>query len=155
MLHTFSKAYGLAGLRIGYAIAQPDVAANLRRVALPFGVTDLAQTAAVASLDAEAELGERVETIVAERARVLEGLRAAGWQLVDSHANFVWLRTGIHTDAVSDVFTEHGVIARAFSGEGIRITIGAPDANDRVLEAAGAAPPLTTGDDAVARMLSP
>lgn len=143
VLHTFSKAYGLAGLRIGYAIAQPEVAANLRRVALPFGVTDLAQHAAVASLDAEAELGERVDSIVAERARLIEGLRTMGWRVVDSFANFVWLRTGVHTDAVNAVLTQHGVVARAFTGEGIRITIGAPAANERVLGAAAAALPIT------------
>lgn len=142
VLHTFSKAYGLAGLRIGYAIAQPDIAANLRRASLPFGVTDLAQRAAVASLDAEAELAERVDTIVAERARVIDGLRALGWQVADSFANFVWLRTGVHTDAVNAVLTQHGVIARAFTGEGIRITTGAPAANDRVLAAAAVALPL-------------
>jgi len=144
VLHTFSKAYGLAGLRIGYAIAQPDVAANLRRVALPFGVTDLAQAAAVASLDAENELAERVDLIVTERARLIDGLRAGGWRVIDSFANFVWLRTGVHTDAVNAVLAQHGVVARAFTGEGIRITIGAPAANDRVLAAAAVALPLTT-----------
>ena len=136
VLHTFSKAYGLAGLRLGYAIAPADVAANLRRVSVPFAVTDLAQRAAVASLNAEAELTVRIDTIVAERARVLEGLRALGVNVADSHANFVWLRTGDDTDRVNAVFVANGILARAFPGEGIRISIGSAEANDRFLQAA-------------------
>lgn len=139
VLHTFSKAYGLAGLRLGYAIAPADVAANLRRVSVPFAVTDLAQRAAVASLNAEAELSERIDTIVAERARVLLGLRALGVSVADSHANFVWLRTGDDTDRVNAVFVANGILARAFSGEGIRVSIGSVEANDRFLQAASQA----------------
>lgn len=135
VLHTFSKAYGLAGLRIGYAVAQADVAANLRKVAVPFAVSALAQTAAVASLDAEAELATRIDDIVSERARVTEELRAQGWDVKDSQANFVWLRLGDDTQRVDAALTEAGVLARAFPGEGIRITIGAPEANRRALAA--------------------
>src|SRR5690606_33707414 len=87
---------------------------------------------------------ERVDLIVTERARLIDGLRAGGWRVIDSFANFVWLRTGVHTDAVNAVLAQHGVVARAFTGEGIRITIGAPAANDRVLAAAAVALPLTT-----------
>ncbi|SDR94829.1 histidinol-phosphate transaminase [Microterricola viridarii] len=135
VLHTFSKAYGLAGLRLGYAIAQPTVAANLRRVAVPFAVTDLAQRAAVASLDAEAELGERIDQIMAERGRVSAELAAGGWKHSDSLANFVWLRTGAQTDDVNAALTEHGVLARAWPGEGIRVSIGSTEANNRFLAA--------------------
>lgn len=141
VLHTFSKAYGLAGLRIGYAIASERVAGNLRRVAVPFGVSDLAQTAAVASLDAEAELNERVERIVAERGRVHASLREAGWALVDSCANFAWLRTGARTPEIDTALRNAGVVARAYGEEGIRVTIGSPEMNDRFLAAiAGIAP---------------
>jgi histidinol-phosphate aminotransferase len=136
VLHTFSKAYGLAGLRVGYAIAHEVVAANLRRVAVPFGVSALAQTAAIASLDAEAELQERVERVTAERARVLAALRAGGWDVLDSKGNFVWLRTGSATAAIDAVLREQGVVARAFVGDGIRVTIGSPEMNDRFLAAA-------------------
>jgi histidinol-phosphate aminotransferase len=139
VLHTFSKAYGLAGLRIGYAIAPTAVATNLRRVALPFGVTALAQHAALASLDAEDELTLRVDEIVAERTRVLAALRASGWHVTDSHGNFVWLRTGQDTDRVNTVFVRGGILARAFSGEGLRVSIGTPPQNDRFLVAAAAA----------------
>jgi histidinol-phosphate aminotransferase len=139
VLHTFSKAYGLAGLRIGYAIAPTAVAANLRRVALPFGVTALAQRAALASLDAEAELVLRVDEIVKERTRVLAALRASGWRVTDSQGNFVWLRTGPDTDRVNAVFVREGILARAFSGEGLRVSIGTTEQNDRFLVAAVAA----------------
>ncbi len=136
VLHTFSKAYGLAGLRIGYAIAPVAVAANLRRVAVPFGVTALAQRAALASLDAEAELGLRIDTIVTERTRVLEGLRASGWSVTDSEGNFIWLRTGDDTDRVNAVLLADGILVRAFAGEGLRVTIGTPSQNDRFIAAA-------------------
>ena len=139
VLHTFSKAYGLAGLRIGYAIAPTAVATNLRRVALPFGVTALAQHAALASLDAEDELVLRIDEIVAERVRVLAALRASGWHVTDSQGNFLWLRTGADTDRVNAVFMAEGILARAFSGEGLRVTIGTTTQNNRFLVAATAA----------------
>ncbi len=139
VLHTFSKAYGLAGLRIGYAIAPDNVAANLRRVKVPFGVTDLAQHAAIASLDAEAELTERVDKISTERNRLHAGLQQQGWPIHESQGNFVWLRTGESTARVTEILDEHGVLVRSFPGEGIRVTVGGPDANDQVLSATQAA----------------
>ncbi|MGO3148206.1 MAG: histidinol-phosphate transaminase [Leucobacter sp.] len=142
VLHTFSKAYGLAGLRVGYAVAHDDVAEALRKVALPFGVTTLAQVAAVHSLKVEDELQERVDTVVAERSRVFEGLREAGLPVVESQANFVWLATGGATEAVNDVFRERGISVRAFAGSGIRISIGSPIENDAVIEIAGRAAAL-------------
>ncbi len=134
VLRTFSKAYGLAGLRVGYALAHPELAAAIRATSTPFGVNHLAQVAAVASLDAEAELVGRVDAIVAERGRVLAGLRAQGWVVPDSQANFVWLPTGERTTALAADAVVHGLLVRPFAGEGIRITIGAPVENDRVLE---------------------
>src|SRR3954471_24509262 len=90
VLRTFSKAYGLAGLRVGYVVAHPGVADAVRATAVPFGVSTLAQEAAVASLAAEAELLERVDAIVAERERVVAALRGQGWQVPDAQGNFVW-----------------------------------------------------------------
>ena len=78
VLRTFSKAYGLAGLRVGYAVAHEPVAEALRKAAIPFGVNSLAQAAAVASLEAFDELEVRVKELVAERERVVEALRGAG-----------------------------------------------------------------------------
>ncbi len=94
---TFSKAYGLAGFRVGYAIAQAPLAGALRSVSLPFGVSSVAQAAAIASLEAEAELLERVDALVAERARVVDGIRAAGWDVPDAQGNFVWFGLGERT----------------------------------------------------------
>ena len=135
VLHTFSKAYGLAGLRVGYAIAPEPVAQNLRRVAVPFGVSNLAQVGAIASLDAEDELRARIDVIVAERARVTEALRAAGWRVLDSTGNFVWLRTGDRTPELDAALQDHGVVVRAYGSEGLRVTIGDRDMNDRFLSA--------------------
>lgn len=134
--HTFSKAYGLAGMRIGYAIAPEHLAAAMRKVAIPFGVTGLAQAAAVASLEADAELGERVDALVAERRRVIGALTASGWTLPATEANFVWFPLGEHTDAALEVFEREGLLVRGFPGEGLRATIAETEGNDRILLAA-------------------
>lgn len=134
-LRTFSKAYGLAGLRIGFAISSVEISDDLRRVATPFTVTDLAQQAAIASLAAEDELSERVEQIVQERFRVYTALVEQGWSVGSSQANFVWLATGDDTDRVDEVMRSHGVFARGWSGEGIRLSIGSRAENDRALAA--------------------
>lgn len=97
VLRTFSKAYGLAGLRVGFAVAHEPVAAALRKTALPFGVSQLGQDAAVASLRAEDELLGRVGALVGERERVYEGLVGQGWKVPATQANFVWLRLGERT----------------------------------------------------------
>ena len=94
VLRTFSKAYGLAGLRVGYAVAHEPVAQALRKTAVPFGVSDIAQQAAIASLDAYDELQVRVDALVAERARVVAALRGQGWAVPQTEANFVWLPLG-------------------------------------------------------------
>jgi histidinol-phosphate aminotransferase len=132
VLHTFSKAYGLAGLRIGYALAPVEIAENQRKVALPFGVTDLAQTAAIASLDAEDELSARIDEVVVQRDRLRELLVAAGWPAVASQANFVWVPAGERTTELESLLSEGGVVARAFAGDGVRISSGSPQDIDRV-----------------------
>ncbi|KRV47236.1 aminotransferase [Wenjunlia vitaminophila] len=136
VLRTFSKAYGLAGLRVGFAVAHPPVAAALRKTAVPFGVSQVAQDAAVASLRAEAALLERVGALVEERARVREALLAQGWTVVPSQANFFWLRLGDRTADFAAACEEAGVVVRPFAGEGVRVTIGEPEANDLVLRVA-------------------
>ncbi|WEK60384.1 MAG: histidinol-phosphate transaminase [Candidatus Microbacterium colombiense] len=135
VLHTFSKAYGLAGLRIGYAIAPAEVADNQRKVAVPFGVTDLAQIAAIASLDAEDELAIRIDEVVAQRDRLHGLLTEAGWPAVVSEANFVWVPAGERTEDLERLLAEGGVITRAFSGEGVRISAGSEVDIDRVAAA--------------------
>jgi histidinol-phosphate aminotransferase len=136
VLRTFSKAYGLAGLRVGFAIAHEPVAAALRKTAVPFGVSQVAQDAAVASLRSEAELLERVEALVHERQRVSEKLAAAGWTVPESQANFVWLRLGDRTGDFAAACEKAGVVVRPFPGEGVRITVGEGEANDLMLRVA-------------------
>jgi histidinol-phosphate aminotransferase len=138
VLRTFSKAYGLAGLRVGYCLADPTLAAAVRRVALPFGVSVAAQAAVMASLAAEAELFERVQTIVADRDALAAGLRRAGWDIPDAQGNFVWLPSGAAALEHAQRFAEAGLVVRPFAGDGIRITVGVPEANARVLEVAAA-----------------
>jgi len=132
VLRTFSKAYGLAGLRVGYAVAHPPTAAAIRMTNVPFSVSGIAQAAAVASLApaAEAELLARVEATVGERARVTEAVQAAGWQPPESQANFIWLATGAQTESAAAACEAAGVMVRPFVGEGLRVTIGEPEAND-------------------------
>ncbi|MER5716628.1 histidinol-phosphate transaminase [Streptomyces sp. NPDC002132] len=136
VLRTFSKAYGLAGLRVGFAIAHEPVAAALRKTAVPFGVSQLAQEAAIASLRAEDELFGRVGSLVCERIRVVEGLRAQGWTVPETQANFVWLRLGERTVDFAAACEQAGVVIRPFPGEGVRVTIGETEANDIFLKVA-------------------
>lgn len=131
---TFSKAHGLAGIRVGYAIAHPELIAAIDKTLFPFAVSALAQTAAIAAIDAEAEISVRVATIVAERARVVAGLTAAGWTLPDAQANFVYLPLGAATDETYLALERRGVVTRPFSGEGVRVTIGSRAENDRFLD---------------------
>jgi histidinol-phosphate aminotransferase len=138
VLRTFSKAYGLAGLRVGYLIAHEPVAAAVRKTMVPFAVNSIAQAAAIASLAAEDELLERVETVVKERTRVREALIGQGWEVPPSEANFVWLRLGERTGEFADRCAIDGVAVRPFGAEGARVTIGSPDANDTFLSAAEA-----------------
>jgi histidinol-phosphate aminotransferase len=138
VLRTFSKAYGLAGFRVGYAIGHPDVVAAIRKCALPFGVSYVAQAAAIASLAVEDELLERVDALVAERTRVVDELRAAGWDVPESETNFVWLELGDETVKFAEAVQAEGVSVRPFPGDGVRVTIGEPEANDLFLGVARA-----------------
>lgn len=140
VLRTFSKAYGLAGLRVGYLVAHEPVAAAVRKVIIPFAVNHLAQIAAVASLKAEDELLERVDVVVKERTRVREALLAQGWTVPPTEANFVWLRLGERTLDFAAACAVEGVSVRPFAGEGARVSIGDPDANDAFLKAASEFP---------------
>ena len=136
LFRTFSKAYGLAGFRVGYAVARPDVAAALRAVSLPFGVSAVAQAAAIASLEAEAELMERVDALVAERDRVAAGLSDAGWDMPEAQGNFFWFDLGERTADFAAAADERGIVVRPFAGEGCRVSVGELEANDRLLELA-------------------
>lgn len=134
VLRTFSKAHGLANLRVGYSVSQPAITEHLRVIATPFAVSSLAEKAAVASLENIGEVVERVQSLVDERTRVVAGLRELGWDLPDAQGNFVWLKLGGNTAEFARLAGEHALSVRAFDGEGIRVSIGETEANTRFLE---------------------
>jgi histidinol-phosphate aminotransferase len=144
VLRTLSKAWGLAGLRIGYLAAQPDVATAVRKVLTPFSTSSLAQAAALAALDADAEMSRRASLVVEERERVVEALRkllpADPTRTVpESQANFVWLPLGEAAVPFGQACEAAGLIVRPFAGDGVRVTIGTPEENDTFLAAASGA----------------
>lgn len=134
VLRTFSKAHGLANLRVGYSVSRPAITQYLRVLATPFAVSSLAEKAAVASLENYGEVVERVQSLVDERARVVQGLRDLRWDVPDAQGNFVWLNLGADTADFARVAAEHALSVRAFANEGVRVTIGEPEANTRFLE---------------------
>jgi histidinol-phosphate aminotransferase len=136
LLRTFSKAYGLAGLRVGYFIGPQPVAEAVRKTAVPFGVSHIAQVAAVESLNYKDELMQRVESIVQIREWFEEQLRTLGFDLVDSQANFVWLALGERTADFAAACDDIAVAVRPFAGLGVRISIGEKEALERVLQVA-------------------
>lgn len=139
VLRTFSKAYGLAALRVGYAIARSEVIGALRKVRVPFTTNGLAQAAALASLAAHLEMRARVDSVIEERARVVAGIASIGLDVVESQANFVWLPLGEHAAVLGEYSERAGVVLRPFPGVGVRVTIGAPEENDRMLKVVRAA----------------
>jgi histidinol-phosphate aminotransferase len=136
VLRTFSKAYGLAGLRIGYALGPDYVLDAVRACAIPLSVTAQGQAAALASLEREAELLGRVTEIATLRDRIVVELRAQGWDVPDAQGNFLWLPTGERTVAAAAAFEDAGIIVRAFPPEGIRISIGEHEAVETLLRTA-------------------
>jgi histidinol-phosphate aminotransferase len=133
VLRTFSKAYGLAGLRIGYGFAAPELAAKLSTMQLPFGMSNVSVAAVAASYDAEKQLTHRIRRIVAERNNLRLRLMAMGVHSMDSHANFVYLPTGRRP--WSDVFAESGLQVRCYPDGGARITVGELSSTLAVLSA--------------------
>ena len=136
VLRTFSKAYGLAGLRVGYFIGPSHIAEAVRKTAVPFGVSNIAQVAAIASLEHEAELFERVNEVVTERIWFEAELKRLGFNLPTSQANFVWIPMGERTEEFAKRSEGIAVAIRPFPGEGVRISIGERQALERVIELA-------------------
>lgn len=141
VLRTFSKAYGLAGLRVGYAVGDPSILGAARSTGIPLSVTAAAEEAALASLDAEDELRTRVDALAARRDALVVRLRAAGWDVPQAQGNFVWLPAGDRTGEVAAAFEQAGLIVRPFAGDGIRISVGEEEALDRVVELAATLAP--------------
>lgn len=137
VLRTFSKAYRLAGLRVGYAITAPEIATALRKVCAPFSVSSLAQAAAMAALDAAGELLAACKEAVAERVRVREALLEAGYTVPQTQANFVWVSLGERTaDFAAHCLADRNVIVRPFHPDGVRVTVTTAEEDDRFLAAA-------------------
>lgn len=133
VLRTFSKAYGLAGLRVGYLIGPENLAQAVRKTAVPFGVSSLAQAAAIASLDHETELLERVDSLVKLRVWFESELSSLGFQIPASQANFVWLALGERSEQFAKQCADVAVAVRTFAGEGVRISIGEREALEVLL----------------------
>ncbi|MFJ8883316.1 histidinol-phosphate transaminase [Streptomyces sp. NPDC102402] len=136
VLRTFSKAYGLAGLRIGYAAGHPEVIGMVRKAYLPYSAGSVAQAAAIAALRSGDEVARRTDVIAAERTRVAAALRARGWDVPASEANFLWLPLGERATAFGAHCAAAGISVRAVPGAGVRATMGLPADNDAFLAAA-------------------
>ncbi|OLT11291.1 histidinol-phosphate transaminase [Pseudonocardia sp. CNS-139] len=136
VLRTFSKAYRLAGLRVGYAIGSAETAEALRKVCSPFSVNHVAQAAAIAALDDAEGLLADCRIAITERVRVRDALLAAGYTVPPTQSNFVWLALGARTTAFAAHCLEHKVVVRPFAPDGVRVTVSTPEENDAFLTAA-------------------
>ena len=132
---TFSKAFGLAGLRTGYAVAAPEIVTQLDKVRLPFTVNNLAQVGALAAIEHRDEAMERVDELLTERARCASALKAEGIEIPTPHANFIFIPTGAQTAAIAERMERLGVVTRPFPEFGLRVTVGTPEENTRWLSA--------------------
>lgn len=139
VLRTFSKAYGLASLRVGWFYGPDELAEAVRKSGVPFAVGALAQRAAELSLARGPEVRERAAEVVSERARVQKEIRSLDIEIPDSQGNFVWLPVGDKAVPLGAALEQRGVITRPYGGDGIRVTIGLPFENDLFLHALPAA----------------
>lgn len=136
-VRTFSKAYGLAGLRVGFAVADPAIVTAHNVVAAPFAVSAGTQAAALASLQAQSELDARIDEWRTRRDDLMAELEALGFSDIPMpHGNFIWLPLGEATAAAGEIFAEHGLVTRVFPGEGIRISVGEAESIEPLLSAA-------------------
>ncbi|MDN5808447.1 MAG: aminotransferase class I/II-fold pyridoxal phosphate-dependent enzyme, partial [Brevibacterium sp.] len=138
LARTFSKAHGLAGLRVGFGVADPTIASALRQVIAPFSVTSAAQVAAVESLSRNDEVLVRAKGVAATRDQFEQDLRDAGLTVSDSQGNYVWVSLDADDAAAfEEACAAQAVAIRRLSG-GVRISIGADEALDRVRDVAKA-----------------
>ncbi len=135
ILRTFSKAFGLAGLRVGYAVGPARILDAARATAIPLSVTEAAQRAAIAALDHEDKGMQRVALLTKRRDEIVAAIRAQGWVIPLSQSNFFWLPTGPDTVAANDILLAHGIVARALLPDGIRVSIGEAESVDGILAA--------------------
>ena len=137
VLRTFSKIYGLAGLRIGYGVTTPEIANFLNRVRPPFNANSLAQLAALAALDDDEHVANSRAVNQAGMDQVVSGLQALGFAPIASETNFVYVDVGRDGRRIFEALLRLGVIIRHIEGRMIRITIGQPEENTAFLTALG------------------
>jgi histidinol-phosphate aminotransferase len=139
ILRTFSKVYGLAGLRIGYAIGTTPLLSAMNKLKTPFNTSGVAQAAALAALDDQEHVARCMETNATERARLSAGLTEIGLRPVTSEANFVFMEVGPDAGKISDELLHLGVIVRPLAwmgfSEAIRVSVGTAEENGKFLRA--------------------
>ncbi|UFS94428.1 aminotransferase class I/II-fold pyridoxal phosphate-dependent enzyme [Nocardia huaxiensis] len=143
VLRTFSKAYGLAGLRIGYGFGSPELLARVRRLQLPFGMPEAAIAAVRASYAAEAELGERILRITTQREVLRTALRRTGIRVPRSSGNFLYLPGR----DIAATLTHAGIAVKRYADGSARIAVGDPEADRAVLNALAAPVDPISGED--------
>jgi histidinol-phosphate aminotransferase len=141
ILRTFSKVYGLAGLRVGYAVSCAGVVSAMNKLRTPFNTSGVSQAAALAALDDAEHVKRSIETNAQQRARLLEEFRKLGLRAVRSHTNFIFIDVGPSASGLQDELLREGVIVRPLGWMGlpqaIRITVGTREENDKLLAALG------------------
>jgi histidinol-phosphate aminotransferase len=139
ILRTFSKVYGLAGLRIGFAIGRPELLAAMNKLKTPFNTSGVAQAAALAAIHDREHVARCIETNARERARLSEGLAALGLKPAPSETNFLFMEVGPDAKAISEELLRAGVIVRPLGWmgmpEAIRISVGTAEENEKCLAA--------------------
>ncbi len=139
ILRTFSKVYGLAGLRIGYAIGRPPLLSAMNKLKTPFNTSGVAQAAALAALDDKEHVTRCTETNATERKRLEEGLKQLGMRPIASESNFVFVPVGLEAKELSDELLQLGVIVRPLGWMGfpdaIRVSVGTAEENNKFLAA--------------------
>ena len=133
VMRTFSKAHALAGMRVGYAIGDPEVIGAIQALLVPFGVSSLALAAALASLKDAEGVQRAVAEIVAERERIIPALRDLGYDIPDSQSNFYLIRGDVY--GLVEACARVGLIVRPFR-VGVRVSVGSREQNDRFLSVA-------------------
>jgi histidinol-phosphate aminotransferase len=138
ILRTFSKIYGLAGLRIGYGIAGKDIISGLNKVRLPFNVSSIAQKAAVVALENNWYVSEIRDRILKEKEKFYAALNNAGIEYIKSYSNFILIKTGAGSLKIVEELLKRGFIVRPGENLGvpgyIRVTVSTPEINDKFLD---------------------
>ncbi len=134
VLRTFSKIYGLAGLRVGYGISKPEILAQMERVRAPFNTNSIGQAAAIAALDDDAHLARSRAANEEGRAFLYRELSALGMDYVRTEANFIYMPVDDSKGLFNDLLMA-GVIIRPMGDKAVRVTIGLPEENSRFIDA--------------------